>query len=108
MNVQFEFDVLECKLSKNLNFEELYFDMTPESRNSPPLDNGSVSTFPRHRIDTVTDEMFEIIVSSQFASKLQEESSVQESSILPCGGRVEYLHRSPANRRRRQKGKSRI
>jgi hypothetical protein len=25
----------------------------------------------------------------------------------PCGGGVEYLHRSPAGRRRRQKGKSR-
>jgi hypothetical protein len=27
---------------------------------------------------------------------------------FPCGGGVEYLHRSPASRRRRQKGKSRI
>jgi hypothetical protein len=26
----------------------------------------------------------------------------------PCGGKVEYLHRSPASRRRRQNGKSRI
>jgi hypothetical protein len=28
--------------------------------------------------------------------------------IFPCGGGVEYLHRSPASRRRRQKGKSQI
>jgi hypothetical protein len=27
---------------------------------------------------------------------------------MPCGGGVEYLHRSPASRRRRQKGNSRI
>jgi hypothetical protein len=26
----------------------------------------------------------------------------------PCGGRVEYLHRDPASRRRRRKGKSQI
>jgi hypothetical protein len=28
--------------------------------------------------------------------------------VVPCGGGVEYLHRSPASRRRRRKGKSRI
>jgi hypothetical protein len=28
--------------------------------------------------------------------------------IFPCGGGVEYLHRDPASRRRRRKGKSRI
>jgi hypothetical protein len=35
----------------------------------------------------------------------------QETSIQwehPCGGGVEYLHRDPASRRRRRKGKSRI
>jgi hypothetical protein len=31
-----------------------------------------------------------------------------EFSSIPCGGGVEYLHRSPASRRRRRKGKSRI
>jgi hypothetical protein len=29
-------------------------------------------------------------------------------SQYPCGGGVEYLHRDPASRRRRQKGKSQI
>jgi hypothetical protein len=29
-------------------------------------------------------------------------------AVIPCGGGVEYLYRSPASRRRRQKGKSRI
>jgi hypothetical protein len=28
--------------------------------------------------------------------------------VTPCGGGVEYLHRDPASRRRRRKGKSRI
>jgi hypothetical protein len=28
--------------------------------------------------------------------------------IYPCGGGVEYLHRDPASRRRRRKGKSKI
>jgi hypothetical protein len=80
MNLQFEFDVLECKLSKDLNFEELYCDITLERRNSPLLDNGSVSTFLLQRIDAVTDELFEIMVSIRFASKLREENSVQFSS----------------------------
>jgi hypothetical protein len=31
-----------------------------------------------------------------------------EVGLLPCEGGVEYLHRSPAGRRRRQKEKSRI
>jgi hypothetical protein len=29
-------------------------------------------------------------------------------SSTPCGGGVEYLHRDPASRKRRRKGKSRI
>jgi hypothetical protein len=31
-----------------------------------------------------------------------------KNEVLPCGGGVEYLHRNPASRRRRRKGKSRI
>jgi hypothetical protein len=31
-----------------------------------------------------------------------------EYRIYPCGGGVEYLHRDPASRRRRRKGKSQI
>jgi hypothetical protein len=30
------------------------------------------------------------------------------TEAVPCGGGVEYLHRSPTSRRRRRKGKSRI
>jgi hypothetical protein len=32
----------------------------------------------------------------------------EQSSSSPCGGGVEYLHRNPASRRRRRKGKPRI
>jgi hypothetical protein len=32
----------------------------------------------------------------------------ESTSHCPCGGGVEYLHRDPASRRRRRKGKSRV
>jgi hypothetical protein len=32
--------------------------------------------------------------------------TIPPKTLLPCGGEVEYLHRDPANRRRRRKGKS--
>jgi hypothetical protein len=35
-------------------------------------------------------------------------SRLRRRYVLPCGGGVEYLHRNPASRRRRRKGKSRI
>jgi hypothetical protein len=35
-------------------------------------------------------------------------SRAEKNDSIPCGGGVEYLHRSPASRRRRRKGKSRI
>jgi hypothetical protein len=44
------------------------------------------------------------VVRSEVIS-LDRQSSVQ---LIPCGGEVEYLHRSPASRRRRRKRKSRI
>jgi hypothetical protein len=33
---------------------------------------------------------------------------IDRGPIHPCGGGVEYLHRNPASRKRRRKGKSRI
>jgi hypothetical protein len=39
------------------------------------------------------------------AISLDRQSSVQ---FIPCGGGVEYVHRSPASRRRRRKWKSQI
>jgi hypothetical protein len=35
-------------------------------------------------------------------------SSLHPIRADPCGGGVEYLHRDPASRRRRRKGKSRV
>jgi hypothetical protein len=35
-------------------------------------------------------------------------AGLEPEEALPCGGGVEYLHRNPASRRRRLKGKSRI
>jgi hypothetical protein len=37
---------------------------------------------------------------------IREVNAVTE--LDPCGGGVEYLHRDPASRRRRRKGKSQI
>jgi hypothetical protein len=31
-----------------------------------------------------------------------------EGKSVPCGGGIEYLHRDPASRRRRRKGKSQM
>jgi hypothetical protein len=33
-----------------------------------------------------------------------ERHVIDSQGLIPCGGGVEYLHRSPASRRRRQKG----
>jgi hypothetical protein len=35
---------------------------------------------------------------------LYEEDQMDREDQVPCGGGVEYLHRSPASRRRRRKG----
>jgi hypothetical protein len=40
------------------------------------------NTYPWQRIDTVTDELFEMVIYIWFASKLQKESSVQSQVIL--------------------------
>jgi hypothetical protein len=41
-------------------------------------------------------------------AEMLQRRQLGQSNSVPCGGGVEYLHRSPASRRRRQKGKSRI
>jgi hypothetical protein len=51
--------------------------MTPESRNSPLLDNGPVSNFPLQRIDGVTDELLDMVIYILLVSKLQKASLVQ-------------------------------
>jgi hypothetical protein len=49
--------------------------------------------------------VFYVVLSEAISS--DRPSSVQ-SVTLPCGGGVEYLHRDPASRSRRRKGKSQI
>jgi hypothetical protein len=49
------------------------------------LDNGSVSTVPRQRIDGVTDELFEMMAYIRVASKLLEKSSVQFTRVQSFG-----------------------
>jgi hypothetical protein len=44
----------------------------------------------------------------QFCSALLCSALGQFGRRLPCGGGFEYLHRDPASRRRRRKGKSQI
>jgi hypothetical protein len=40
--------------------------------------------------------------------RLYNEKTTITDSFNPCGGGVGYLHRDPASRRRRRKGKSQI
>jgi hypothetical protein len=55
------------RISTAIRPSAIRFKVTaPENRNGPSLDNGSVNTFPRQRIDAVTDEMFEMVVSIRF------------------------------------------
>jgi hypothetical protein len=92
--------------------------MEPEKQSL--LANGSENTFvSRQRLDkhvsAATDEhvtinvLLEIIFYTQSVQRAYKEDNwgKQTSSTL-CGGGVEYLHRDPASRRRRRKGKSQI
>jgi hypothetical protein len=45
-----------------------------QMRDNQLLQNVSVSTFPYQRIDAVSDELFEMVISIRFASKLQKGS----------------------------------
>jgi hypothetical protein len=74
----------------------------------PFLGNGYVNTFQRQRIHTQQSSYCsKPSVSTWFVprSYKQWKKSVARN---PCGGGFEYLHRDPASRRRRRKGKSRI
>jgi hypothetical protein len=53
---------------------------------------------------------WEVIKGGHTRQKGHEDLSVKilDRLALPCEGGVEYLHRNPASRRRRRKGKSRI
>jgi hypothetical protein len=59
----------------------------------------------RQRSDTDITELLNFRNASILASDLNAKHSVWSH---PCGGGVEYLHRDPASRRRRRKGKTQI
>jgi hypothetical protein len=116
--------------------QQYYCDMMPESRNSPLLGNGSPGTYSRqwrcYEIDTrfygdadswrqtwygtrypcQRNQIFPRIPTSNqhFSMKTEDYISgrTDKKEFNPCGGGVEYLHRDPASRRRRRKGKSQI
>jgi hypothetical protein len=54
-------------------------------------------------IGVLLETMFSVL---SVQNGYREEFSSEEL-VPPCGGGVEYLHRDPASRRRRRKGKSR-
>jgi hypothetical protein len=63
---------------------------------------------------SLTTDLFQLIASElkEIVSEIQIQIiNLQRDlslKIYPCGGGVEYLHRDPASRRRRRKGKSQI
>jgi hypothetical protein len=69
--------------------------MTPESRNSSLLGNGSKQAPAEMYTCTIVDEL-------PFLCNGKVNASVTIEELLGNGG-VEYLHRSPASRRGRRK-----
>jgi hypothetical protein len=78
--------------------------------------SGSESTFVSTQrlgkhVDTATDThiTIEVLLETAFSTlSVQRGYEDFENWSYPCGGGLEYLHRDPASRRRRRKGKSRI
>jgi hypothetical protein len=58
------------------------FPRQRKARNSPVLDNGSGSTFPRQRIDAVIYELFAMVIYIQAASRLVQFRRIQSQGIL--------------------------
>jgi hypothetical protein len=50
----------------------------------------------------------ETVFSALSVQRGCKEDNWGDTVVSPCGGRIEYLHRDPASRRRRRKGKSQI
>jgi hypothetical protein len=95
------------KLKVNMNWKE-YCDTFAESQTRHLLLN--IKTFPQHfmwlpqRIHewnnrgSVGSHVFRWVHAVGISSPVQSKSEVN-----PCGGGLEYLHHSPASRKRRQK-----
>jgi hypothetical protein len=85
----------------------------------PLLDNGQVNNFPLNRVK-YRESLAKQWDDGQDSSKIQavffvepvqngyKRDEFRSWQLHPCGGGVEYLHRYPANRRRRRKEKSQI
>jgi hypothetical protein len=54
------------------------------------------------------EELLEAAFSVRSMLRLCQQGHQLGARHNPCGGGVEYLHRDPASRRRRRKGKSQI
>jgi hypothetical protein len=56
--------------------------------------------------DATIEQLGEVFSMQSVPRLYNEEQLLRLRSLDPCGGGVEYLHRDPASRRRRRKGKS--
>jgi hypothetical protein len=65
------------------------------------LRNGAVNTFQQPTdTDTITeDEVFSMLSKSRLIMR-----AANQWKFVPCGGRFEYLHRSPASTGRKETG----
>jgi hypothetical protein len=83
-------------------------------RGNPLLGSGSVSTFPWKQKKTQKNKRSRkgkawlFIFGSPRSYKELVQFIRWRGRTFPCGGGIEYLHRDPASRRRRRKGKSQI
>jgi hypothetical protein len=66
----------------------------------------------KHVPDATNTQAKEEVLLEKMFPILSVQSGYKRAADLevahPCGGGVEYLHRDPASRRRRRKGKSQI
>jgi hypothetical protein len=103
---------------------DLYCHIFAPSKNrgakkQPLLAYGSETTFvSRQRLDkqvpaaTDTHATIKVLLETVFYTRSAQRGYKKDNrgkrASDPCGGGVEYLHRDPASRRRRRKGKSQI
>jgi hypothetical protein len=83
--------------------------MLPEKQ--PLLANGCETTFVsrqllgKHVLAAMdTYATIEVILETVFYTRSVQMGYKEQKWGIPCGGRIEYLHRSPVIRRRRQNG----
>jgi hypothetical protein len=73
--------------------------------------NNDTTAFAMQRHGKHASTTIELLLETVFSTRSLQRGYLEEigaTSSLPCGGGVEYLHRSRTSRRRRRKGKSRI